>query len=80
MGAFGDDALVRPVGNALQPLGLVEQVGELGAGPLEACRIDVGDVVGDDFQVQLLGVHAGRGDGESSHRLLPQIAIRLTSR
>jgi hypothetical protein len=46
---------------------LVEQIGELGAGALEAGRVDVGDVVGDDFQIGLLGVHAGGGDGECSH-------------
>ena len=32
--------------------------------------VDVGDVVGDDFQIGLLGVHAGGGDGECFHDML----------
>ena len=62
LGAFRDGLLAGGDGNAVGALDLVEQVGELGARPLEARRVDVGDVVGDDFDIGLLGRHAGRCD------------------
>ena len=55
------------LGTPCMRLGLVEQVGEFGARALEAGGVDVGDVVGDDFEIGLLGVHAGGGDGECFH-------------
>lgn len=71
---------IGAVGHALRAVDLVEQVGEFGARPLVAGGVDVGDVVGDDFQICLLGIHAGGGDGKCFHALTPQIPIRLTSR
>ncbi|MNE05131.1 hypothetical protein D3C80_976850 [compost metagenome] len=47
---------------------LVQQVLELGPLTLEADRVHVGDVVGDDLDVQLLSQHAGGGGSESAHR------------
>ncbi|EGE59948.1 hypothetical protein RHECNPAF_1760034 [Rhizobium etli CNPAF512] len=67
IGAFRDHGLVGAVGHTLGAFGLIEQIRELGAGPLEACRVDVGDVVGDDFQIGLLGIHARCCNGERSH-------------
>ena len=40
---------------------------ELGTGALERGRVDVGEVVGDDLDVGLLGRHAGGGNGKRTH-------------
>ena len=61
--ALRHHVLAAAVGHALGALRLVDQIGEFGAGALERGRVDVGDVVGDDLNVGLLGGHAGRGDG-----------------
>jgi hypothetical protein len=62
-------AQLRPLGygtrstavwNAVRAFHLVQQIGEFGPRPLEARRVDVGDVVGDDFNIELLCAHAGR--------------------
>jgi hypothetical protein len=50
---------------------LVEQVLEFGALALVAGRAHVGDVVGDDLDVEFLGHHAGRRGMERSHGLSP---------
>jgi len=67
LGAFRDGRLAAAHRHTLELLRLVEQIGELGAGALEAGGVDIGDVVGDDFDVHLLGVHARGGDGEGAH-------------
>ena len=70
-----DGAVVRTVGaDAAQVL--VDQVLELGPPPLEAGGGHVGDVVGNDFDVGLLGLHPGAGDIERAHRFLPPIRRR----
>ncbi len=63
LNALRDDAVAagRAHGNAL---GLVHQILEFRALTLEGGRIEVGNVVGDDFDVGLLGSHAGRGNIE----------------
>src|SRR5213080_469929 len=51
---------------------LVEQVLEVGPALLEARRVHVGQVVGDDVDVQLLGLHARRSRVECpDHPILP---------
>jgi hypothetical protein len=70
MAPSGTMPLIGAARHALEPLGLVQQVGEFGPRALEAGGVDVGDVVGDDFQVELLGVHAGGGDRERFHVIL----------
>ncbi len=80
MRALRNLRLAAPHRDALEALRLIEQVGELRPRALEGGGVDVGDVVGDDFDVQLLGVHARRCDGERFHGSgPPQIAIRLIS-
>ena len=66
-GAFRHHAGIGAVRHTLQPFRLVEQIGKLRAGALEAGRVDVRDIVGDDFQIELLGIHAGCRDGECFH-------------
>ena len=61
--ALGDRVLAAADRHALQALRLVEQVGELGPRPLERRRVHVGDVVGDDLEIGLLGIHPGRRNG-----------------
>src|SRR5690606_17853581 len=51
-----------------RPLRLIEEDRELRPRPFESGRIDVGDIIGDDFDIELLGTHAGRSDRESSHK------------
>ena len=46
---------------------LVEQVLEFGALALVAGGAHVGDVVGDDLDVEFLGHHSGRGGVECAH-------------
>jgi hypothetical protein len=41
--------------------GLIEQILELGALALEPGGVDVGEVVRNDVDIELLGQHAGRG-------------------
>ncbi len=82
--AFRHEAVGGARRHALHAVDLIEKVGELGARALEAGGVDVGDIVGDDFEIGLLGIHARGGDGECFHDDLPfctalQIAIRLTS-
>ncbi|MCY1302678.1 hypothetical protein D9M70_523510 [compost metagenome] len=78
--AFRNDGLVGAVRHALGALGLIKQVGELCAGTLVAGRVDVRDVVRDHFEVQLLGVHAGCGNGKGLHVSFLQICMRAISR
>ncbi|MNL77018.1 hypothetical protein D3C87_2030910 [compost metagenome] len=70
-GAFRDRAVAAAVGHAARALRLVEQIGEFGPGALERRRVDVRDVVRDDLDVELLGAHAGRGDGKDLHDGVP---------
>jgi hypothetical protein len=63
LGAFRNGVLAAANGHAMDALDLIQEIGELGPRPLEAGGIDVGDVVGDDLDVQLLGRHARRRDG-----------------
>ena len=49
---------------------LVEQILEFGPLLLEAGGVHVRQIVGDDFDIGLLGQHAGRGDGKSAHGLI----------
>ena len=58
-----DGAAVGTVGADAAQI-LVDQVLELGAPALEAGRRHVRHVVGDDFDVGLLGLHPGAGDIE----------------
>ena len=46
---------------------LVEQILEFRALALVARRAHVGDVVGDDLDVEFLGHHAGRGGVQCAH-------------
>ena len=57
---------------------LVEQILEVGAALLEAARADVRQVVGDDVDVELLGLEAGRSGVERSNHAcsLPLAAAR----
>ncbi len=48
---------------------LVDQILELGPPALEARRGHVRHVVGNDFDVGLLGLHPGAGDIERAHRI-----------
>src|SRR5260370_1064651 len=57
-------------GGAGAALVLIKQVLEFGALPLEPGGVQVGDVVRDDFDVELLREHAGRGDIHRTHCLL----------
>ena len=74
MRAFGHDCLVGGVRDARVPLNLVEQVGEFGAGSLEARGVDVRHVVGDHFKIELLGIHTGSCDGQSLHGIFLRFA------
>ena len=47
--------------------GLIDEVGELGARALESGGVDIGDVVGDHFEILFLGVHARGRDRKRSH-------------
>ncbi len=83
--AFGNNCLIGLIWHAGGPFRLIEKIGKLGAGTLEACRIDIGDVVGNHFQIELLGVHTGCGNRQGFHsRSLfsesTQTGIRLISR
>ncbi|MNY00940.1 hypothetical protein D3C86_1334510 [compost metagenome] len=71
IGTFGHDRLIGAVRHTLHALGLVEKIGELRTRALVAGGVDVGDVVGNDFQIGLLGVHTGGSDGKSSHVNIP---------
>ena len=79
LGAFRHTALGGPVRNALRTLRLVEQVRELGASPLETGRVDVRDVVRDDFDVRRLCVHAEWRAIVRALIIRPQIDMRLIS-
>src|SRR5690606_36309057 len=68
LSTFGYDVLTAACRRTSCPLGLIEKVRELRPRPFESGRIDVGDVIGDDFDIELLGTHAGRSDRESSHK------------
>src|SRR4030095_16718634 len=57
----------------------VEQVLELGALLFVAGGAHVGDVVGDDLDVELLGHHAGRGGVECAHVVFSVSAYAGTS-
>ena len=46
---------------------LIEQVGEFGPLLLEGGGVHVRQIVGDHFDIGLLGQHAGRGDGKGAH-------------
>ena len=63
--------LAAPVRHAGRALDLIEQIGELAARPLVGGGVDVRDVVRDHIDVQLLGIHARRGDGQGSHDAIP---------
>ena len=47
----------------------IEQVGEFGALLLETGGVHVRQIIGDHFDVGLLGQHARRGDGKCAHVL-----------
>ncbi len=67
IGAFWHDRLVGAVRHALGALALIKKVGKLGAGALVTGGVDVRDVVRDDFEIGLLGIHARCCDGKRSH-------------
>src|SRR5579862_3349485 len=48
---------------------LIEQILEFGALRFEGRRVEIGDVIGDDLDIELLSKHPGRGDGERAHDL-----------
>jgi hypothetical protein len=70
--------LSAPRRRAREALGLVQQIRELGARPLEARRVDVRDVIRDHFHVRLLGVHARGSDRKCSHDAFLASLIKST--
>ena len=60
IGAFRYRGFAGAVRNTLHAIDLIEQIGEFGARTLVRCRVDICDVVRDDFDIGLLRVHAGR--------------------
>ena len=78
--AFRNDRFVVGGGSSCGALRLIEKVGEFGARAFETGRVDIGDVVGNDFNVGLLRGHSRRGNRKGSHGSRPQICIRLISR
>ena len=66
--------------DAVGAFNLIQKIRELGARALEARRIDIRNIVGNDFNIGLLGCHAGCCDREGAHVLFLQICILLISR
>jgi hypothetical protein len=76
----GGELAVRRARRARRPQRLVEQVLEVGAALLEAGRVHVRQVVGDDVDVQLLRLHPGRGGVQGSDHRYPSLALMRPSR
>ncbi len=65
--AFWNRVFTAPVWRPSSAFGLVEQIREFGTRTLESSRIDVGNIIGDDLEIELLGRHARRGNCERPH-------------
>jgi hypothetical protein len=52
---------------------LIQQVLKFDAFALKAGRRHIRDVIGDDFNIGLLGLHAGGGDIECEHGLVKSL-------
>jgi hypothetical protein len=46
---------------------LIDQILKFSPAPLEAGGRDIGDIVRNDFDIRLLGLHARRGDLQGTH-------------
>jgi len=65
--ALWNRIVLTPARYPLQTLGLIDQVRELRARPLERRCVDIGNVVGNDLNIQVLRGHPGRSNCESLH-------------
>src|SRR5262249_40925021 len=52
-----------------QPLRLIKQIREFGFPPFKARRVDIGDIVGNDIDIELLGAHSSGSNCETSKDL-----------
>jgi hypothetical protein len=68
--ALWNRIVLTPARYPLQTLGLIDQVRELRTRPLERRSVDIGNVVGNDLNIQVLRGHPGRSNCESLHFIL----------